>query len=83
MYSTVSDLSAEVKSLIDTYWRLEKSDDSLIEEIRAIFEQPQHCAIALRGMTFAPTFEQRLGKKRSRFLKEILNRIDPNKYHFV
>ena len=82
MYNTVSELAIVVKQIIDAHWRLEKSREALIQELREIFEDPKYCGIALRGTAFSPTFEQRLGKKRTRFLKEILNKIDSQKFRF-
>lgn len=82
MYNTVNELAAYVKGAIDAHWRLEKSKDDLLKEMKEIFEEPQHRGIALRGMAFSATFEQRLGKKRSRFLKDVLNQIDRKKFHF-
>ena len=83
MYHTVSELAKHIKTLIDAHWRLEKSEEDLTKDIREIFEDPMNCGLALRGMAFSATFEQRLGKKRAQFLKQLLNKIDPNKYHFV
>lgn len=82
MYNTVDELARVIKESIDAYWRLEKSQEDLQREIQEIFEQPKHCGIALRGTDFSATFGQRLGKKRSKFLKTILNQIDCEKFHF-
>lgn len=82
MYNTVNELAVAIKESIDEYWRLEKSKEMLYREIKKIFEEPKHCGIALRGMDFSATFGQRLGKKRSIFLKSILNEIDCEKFHF-
>lgn len=82
MYNTVNELATGIKTIIDAHWRLEKSKENLVEEIKGIFAEPKHCGIALRGMTFSATFEQRLGKKRTQFLKDLLNHIDPQKFHF-
>ena len=75
MYQTVSEIATDIKTLIDAHWRLEKREEDLTREIKEIFEEPIHCGLALRGMAFSATFEQRLGKKRSQFLKTILNQI--------
>lgn len=82
MYNTVNELATEIKTIIDAHWRLEKSKENFVEEIEEIFAEPKHCGIALRGMMFSATFEQRLGKKRTQFLKVLLNQIDPPKFHF-
>lgn len=82
MYNTVSELAQGVKTIIDAHWRLEKNKEDLDREIKEIFEEPKHCGIALRGMAFSATFEQRLGKKRTQFLKDVLNQIDSQKFRF-
>lgn len=78
----MSELAKAVKKIIDEHWCLEKSKDDLIREIKEIFEEPKHCGIALRGMAFSATFEQRLGKKRTQFLKDTLHQIDSLKFDF-
>lgn len=70
MYHTINELATYIEVAIDAYWRLEKNKDDLLKEMEEIFDEPKHCGIALRGMAFSATFEQRLGKKRSRFLKK-------------
>ena len=82
MYNTVNELAEVVKRIIDAHWRLEKSKEELMNDLREIFAEPKYCGIALRGMAFSATFEQRLGKKRTRFLKEVLNQIDSQKFRF-
>lgn len=82
MYNTINELATIIKVAIDAYWRLEKNRDDLLKEIEEIFDEPKHCGIALRGMAFSATYEQRLGKKRSQFLKEMLNQINSEKFHF-
>lgn len=78
----MSELAKGVKTIIDAHWRLEKSKEDLVKEIKEIFEDPKHCGIALRGTAFSATFEQRLGKKRTQFLKDVLNQIDSQKFRF-
>lgn len=82
MYNTVNELTQAIKTIIDAHWRLEKSEEDLVKEITGIFGESKHCAIALRGKSFSATFEQRLGKKRTKFLKDVLNQIDPQKFRF-
>lgn len=69
MYNTVNEPATNIKIAIDAYWRLEKDRDDLLKEKEEVFEEPKHCGIALRGMAFSTTFEQRLGKKRVSFQK--------------
>ena len=83
MFHTVNELAKHIKSLVDAYWRLEIKEEALAKEIKEAFENPVCCGLALRGMTFSATFEQRLGKKRAKYLKQLLNQIDSNRFHFT
>ena len=83
MFHTVNELATHIKSLIDAYWRLDKSEQGLTKEIKEAFDNPVNCRLALRGMTFSATFEQRIGKKRTKYLKQLLNQIDSNRFHFI
>lgn len=80
MYSSVVDVSKDIRNFIDTHWRLELSETDLIEKIRSIFELPDNRGLILRGYHFSSTFKRQLGKKRVEFLIKILNEIDKELY---
>ena len=82
MYNTVNELSKYVKNAIDSHWRLETTEEEIISSISIVFSDVHNRGLAFRGNSFSATFERKLGIKRISFLKELLLRIDSNKYRF-
>lgn len=82
MYKTINELSAFVKKIIDSHWSLEMTEEEMIANISSIFSDIHNRELAFRGASFSPTFERKLGTKRSLLLKSLLVKIDSNKYKF-
>ena len=82
MYKTINELSVYVKEIIDSHWRLEMTEDEMISNITTVFSEIHNRELAFRGRAFAPTFERKLGIKRTSLLKTVLTKIDSEKYKF-
>lgn len=82
MYNTVNELSKDVKDIIDSHWRLETTEEEMIQSISSIFLDVHNRELAFRGNCFSATFERKLGMKRTILLKELLSKIDSKKYRF-
>ena len=82
MYKTVGEFSVVIKTIIDTRWSLEASEEETYNLLVDTFSDIHNRELAFRGNSFSATFERKLGKKRIEFLKSILKQIDPEKYKF-
>ena len=79
-YQTVNQVADDLKQLIDSYWRLEQSEQQLYNSIVAVFSETKNRALILRGLSFKAGFERILGKKRLEEIKKVLVRYDAELY---
>lgn len=75
-YETVEQLASVMVSLIDSYWKLEISEEDFLSQIAHVFLEPNLRGIAMRGLNFKSAFERKLGKKRIAELTLALIKID-------
>ena len=82
MFRTAAELSTFVKKVIDARWKLETSEQEMLDHLSSTFSDVHNRELVFRGNAFSPTFERQLGKKRIEFLKSVLTQIDSKRYCF-
>ncbi len=79
-YQTINEIAEELKNLVDKYWKLELSEEQLINDVSCIFSDTTNRGLIMRGPSFKAGFERKMGKKRIEEIKMILIKIDRELY---
>ena len=79
-YQTINEIAETLKNLVDKYWKLELTEDQLLQEVSCIFSDTINRGVVMRGPNFKPGFERKMGKKRIEEIKNVLIKIDRELY---
>ena len=79
-FNTMEQAAEKLKKEIDSYWKLDISEEKLISEISNIFSDTENRGLIMRGPKFKAGFERKLGKKRIEELKRVLIKINRELY---
>lgn len=79
-YQTMNQMADDLKQLIDSFWKLELSEQQFITKMSATFSNTTNRGLAMRGLSFKAGFERALGKKRIEEIKKTLVKIDGDLY---
>lgn len=79
-FNTMDQVAEKLKNEIDSYWKLDISEEKLILETSNIFSDTENRGLTMRGPKFKAGFERKLGKKRIEELKRVLIKIDGELY---
>lgn len=79
-YETLDQVADEVKRIVDNYWKLEITAQSMESSVKCIFQHSSNRGLVMRGLRFKPAFVRKLGEKRIEELKRVLLKIDSELY---
>lgn len=77
-FDTVEKVADAMIALVDSYWKLEISEQEYFNGVADVFLKAESRGIVMRGLNFKSAFERKLGKRRLAELIRALIKIEPS-----